>query len=855
MIKTMSDLSSFKRRLIFTVLGICLAAILPGSVLGENASGLYAENSTQFFVAPNAHADFVFSGGPAKSIPYRFLSEKGVVYATGHTEFQDGKHRLRLFVPPGYAEIETQDTSQRFGIVALPPLPKDRRDPFFCIDGAFSWLVPEDQRREDYVKIAARIGISVIRERLSWSAVNPKEGQFDWQTDRRYDKIRRLMKTNDIKVLEVSHDTPSWVGRGGLDGQSGKLPGDLIKTVQAWEQIARQWEPTWEALEIWNEPDISFSGNLPADQYVPLVRALTYRLRTSSIRVPLVGASMATFNRTWLETAIECGMLDGIDGFSFHTYAMTPAVENLYLGFSEMVHAKRPEMTFWLTECGRPWKRGVGRPARDQDVVSACDIIMKGVEAKASVVDYYYPFVYPYYDENENNFAMMDRWGSPLRSMGAYAQMIRLLSGADYLDAGIDSALETLHGPALKRHRLFKKGDELVLVLYTGDTTAATSIRFQPKGAGKPRILAESLTGEPVSIDQDGIMTFSDGLVYLRIKGGDPLQVGFETTGATTPPGQRRRWRQDMISKIEHKPVSLSPFAVVYRFDGDMVTPKSIGYHFKKTVKGPVPLLLRIYNFDDHPHRLSFKTLDTAGKLVLKEGEKRTIEIPGNAFVEQTVLADLSDELAGDFSAKLRFQYVPQGSSSKSGVCPVQLVFQGEADWDKTIAARPDHLRLPIERKESWRSNVGAQGKLTMEVAEAPKQLRSEPKSTWSMQVRFAPGDRWVYPVFSLPENVDLSQYRGMILRARCDPGDTTPRVMLYETKNGSGYMTRDAAFLPDGQWHTAVIPFDTLVHVDATPHDPNGRLDPDRVRTFSIGGNTKEEQLSIQVGDCLLYR
>ncbi|MCL2745253.1 MAG: hypothetical protein FWE67_15530, partial [Planctomycetaceae bacterium] len=444
---------------------------------------LKTDDSVQFFVEAETERTFTLTGGKNEPLTFRFLDEQGKVLSESKTVFENGKHLIKIRIPAqGFYEIEFPIIPRRFGIAAIKPLPKEERDPFFCIDGAMTWLVRDEKRRENYVKIAARSGIGIIRERLSWSEIEPVENQFNWEGRRQNDTIRKMMFDNGIKVLEVSHDTPNWVGLCGLDGKSGKLPGDLIKVADSWEKIIKQWQHTWAALEIWNEPDISFSGNLPADQYVPLVRAITYTNKKVGGTAQMVGASLATFNKAWVDTAMNCGMLDVVDGFSFHTYSRAPAVETLYNGIAEVVRGKRPGLPLWLTECGRPWKRGVGRPPRDQDIISACDIVMKGVEAKAMAVDYYFPFVYPYYDENENNFAMMDKWGAPLRSFAAYAVMIQQLSNTYAVSAKVENLtdlLPVLEGPEIKIHRFFRneKTKRTILVLYTGEANQTTKIK------------------------------------------------------------------------------------------------------------------------------------------------------------------------------------------------------------------------------------------------------------------------------------------------------------------------------------------------------------------------------------------
>jgi hypothetical protein len=45
----------------------------------------------------------------------------------------------------------------------------------------------------------------------------------------------------------------------------------------------------------------------------------------------------------------------------------------------------------------------------------------------------YFPFVYPYYEENTSNFGMLDRRATPLRSLASYAQLIRVLARHRYL--------------------------------------------------------------------------------------------------------------------------------------------------------------------------------------------------------------------------------------------------------------------------------------------------------------------------------------------------------------------------------------------------------------------------------------
>ncbi|GHT25468.1 hypothetical protein FACS18942_00410 [Planctomycetales bacterium] len=857
-------------RFLFVLSGLfCLAFFLLISRTSAEEIHLNTDDSVQFFVEPESDNTFVFTGAESATLTYRLLDEQGkTVLAEGQTKFNSGKHTVSVHIPAqGFYEIDFPALKQRFGITALKPLKKEDRDLFFCIDGAMSWLVSEAKRREDYVKIAARNGIGIIRERLSWSEIEPVENQFNWEGRRQNDAIRKMMSENGIKVLEVSHDTPAWVGLGGLDGKSGKLPGDLIKVCNSWEQIIKHWQSTWAALEIWNEPDISFSGDMPADQYVPLVRAITFVNKKTGGNAPMVGGSLATFNKTWVDTAINCGILDVIDGFSFHTYARAPAVEKLYAGLSEVVHSKRPDLPFWLTECGRPWNRGVGRPPQEQDIVSACDIVMKGIEAKAAAVDYYFPFVYPYYDENNNNFAMMDRWGSPLRSFAAYSVMIQQLSNAEYLPVVLENVKEhfpVLEGAEIIIHRFFnhfdrdKRTKNTVLVLYTGEANKISKIKIP---AALKNINVTALTGEKINIADDGTFFFNGGLVYLDVP--DTALRGIKTAALTSANKANESKKQTEKLRLAHsKAVKkntagkseavVSPFAVVYRFDNNAVLPQSNGYHLKNTGAEILPLVLRIYNFDDKEHRLTFKPLKETGNLQLKDGSPATVSVPAKSFVEQTITADLSSEFTKDVSSILRFQYAD--ADNVLAACPMQLVFLGSPDWKTLITQKKNLVRVPIEQKPLWRQNIGAHGKIDFQTAEPAKELQDEPKTVFAYTATFGEGDRWCYPVYSIPEKSDFQQYKGIIVRGRCTAGNgTQPRLMVYETKQGSGYLSE--LFPADGEWHTAMLPFNSLEYVGATAPDPNGVLDLNEVKTFSFGLNTKAESVTLEISDCLLYK
>ena len=151
--------------------------------------------------------------------------------------------------------------------------------------------------------------------------------------------------------------------------------------------------------------------------------------------------------------------------------------------------------------------------------------------------------------------------------------------------------------------------------------------------------------------------------------------------------------------------------------------------------------------------------------------------------------------------------------------------------------------RLPIRESSRWTPAIGANGTMHIDATS---------EAAWRLRVQFGEGDRWVYPVFKLPDGVRMESYSGMVIRARCHT-QAEARVFLWEGDAGVGYITPQPIVPADGQWHLAVIRFADLVLSTANSPDPNNRLDLDQVRRISIGMNSKAAENTLEVSDACL--
>jgi hypothetical protein len=702
-------------------------------------------------------------------------------------------------LPRGFWELELG--TQRFGIVSLPAFSRNP-DKFFAIDASLSWLVEDDPLRAGLVKAAQRSGIAMARERLSWREIEAASGQFDWETRRRYDAVRKCWQEHGIEVLEVCHDAPRWMEK------AEKYPGDLIKTMHSWDTIAKHWRLAWGAMEIWNEPDIGFGGDLPADQYVSMARAIAYRLKQSESQTPLIGGVMLLFNLPWFQNAAANGLLHDLDGFSFHFYNHAPELENRIREFRKgLADAGYESMPLWLTECGRPWKRGAERPPADQDLASAVDITMKGVEARACGIARYFPFVYPYYEEMDSNYGMTDKLGTPCRSFAAYAQLIHVLSGTEYAgDLNIDD-------PAVLRARAFKPSaphsgkdnrNELIAVLYTGTLTAPQTLKIP---AGKIKKV-ESVLGEPLKLSAAGELRIQSNSLYYVWLDGASLNGRLNTgTGAMTLLQAARKPQPDKDT--------IPPVVVRFQYDKEQVSLFWTMYYVPHIAENPLPLTFRVFNMaeEEETYKLRFEIDGITDSLT-------GIVVAGQGYTDVRWKMPLTHDIRFVNDGLQILRVTVNGDHKR----PLVLNFLRGVTWDDLVSTTSNVREFSTLDLSRWHKNTPETD--TVEIETDGNLLRAT--------ATFDPkGDRRFRPRFRLPDDIDLTNASGIIIEARCT-GDIGQRFSLIE-KSGAGYISN--FFKADGLWHTSKLSFARdFQYEQPNPPDDNNHLDLDEIEYISFG-------------------
>lgn len=398
-----------------------------------------------------AEAPVSFAAAPGEKHRYCFKTEQladgsthdwlltgmdgGKTGLSGRAAVRNRALSVELALPAGYYELRFPALDQLFGISILPPHP-GKADPFFAIEGLLETRTPDLYL--SCLDLLARNGILHNREWTNFAGLHSRKEEYDPRNDRFY----RAAGAKGIRSIFAFSDFPAWLEP--VASRTGRriLPGKLIELDRAIARMLESRQAGLEGFHILNEYDLS---NFPAEANLPPLKVAAWAAREREIA--LIGAAFCKGSSLVEQESIAGGMLDFIDAFCIHTYAEPERMLSYVQEYRrDMKGHPKENMPIWITETGKPWHRGATGPLKQayggplhnlhpqvkEDMISALWITMKAVEAKACGVARYYPFVMQFFQENDNNFGMLDYYGTPLRSMHAYAFAANLLANQEY---------------------------------------------------------------------------------------------------------------------------------------------------------------------------------------------------------------------------------------------------------------------------------------------------------------------------------------------------------------------------------------------------------------------------------------
>ncbi|MCL5270720.1 MAG: glycosyl hydrolase [bacterium] len=853
-----STLRSEVARLIGLMLWAAIGAGVPAAAAAAGAGeagreGLRPTDPSGFFVTPERPATLEWryapppdsSREPGGGLSYAITDYEGKQVGSGQAAIgPDGGVSAVVTLDPGFYEIVFAKTGERFGVAAVAP-PPGAPDPFFCIDAGLSWLAPPESW-PGLVKALRRVGVAMARERFNLGSMRPWPNRWNERALAHNSEVRRIYTAQGVPILELSHDAPYWMRLENIpekiddvrklteEADQNRYPQKLAAYEQIMADLAGRWRDSWGALEGWNEPDIKFGAYLPADQYVPLVKALAYMLQETGTRVPMVGGVFTGIQPVdYMTGCARNGLLDVVDAVSFHFYGPAAHMEELVEKHRSWLAANRKHgMPLWITECGKPWEKGPARPPRTQAADSALDITMKAVESRACGVARFFAFVYPYYEEGAKNFGMMGKEMTPTALMGAYAECLRRLSGTRYL-----GDLKTDDG-RIMRARVFAPAGasgsgSATVVLYTGKVREGATVK-----AGLQPQAIHGIDGRELASAADGSVPIPDGLAYLTV---DRAALAERLITETSAMKLNRLAQPVWPPRGPVDPIVLQPMV-----DLAKVQARPTGYQLAVDSQSKIRLGVHIANLSAERRelRISYLWMGEGGpgtEPVPLNGQPVTVSVEPRSTSDIWSGLDLAGKLASDHMRWLEVR--AQSAGQEAPVSRLAMQLKIEPTLDSLLGLFGEKVPLSLGPVENWQPAMPAGGRMKMDVTD----------ESWKMAVTFGKGDKWAYPRFALPAGVDLSKYEGIVARVRLESsGDA--RLMLFEQNPAGtyGYYTAGGIGTGDGRWHAVYIPFASLDKL-SNMAEPEGSLDLDKVHSLSFGINTERRENMLQVSDVCL--
>lgn len=235
-----------------------------------------------------------------------------------------------------------------------------------------------DMLRE--VDLLADLGVNVARADVGWSSLQGA-GPDRWESwyVERLDAFVDAARARGIKVIATLTETPCWAStaparlKQGCEGSwwdrqvQDYPPADPQAYARAARFLTDRYGTKLAALEIWNEPNLSYEFISPrakkAVRYAALVRATYPEAKKGNRGVPVLAGSTAYSDVDFLRRLYAAGIEGAHDGISVHPYSdgRGPASEAApaRLEFAPGIRSVRAAQLaagqpkpLWLTEFG-----------------------------------------------------------------------------------------------------------------------------------------------------------------------------------------------------------------------------------------------------------------------------------------------------------------------------------------------------------------------------------------------------------------------------------------------------------------------------------------------------------------------
>lgn len=695
-------------------------------------------------------------------------------------------------LPPGYYTLFVAGGARSFAIVSDPEKIPDRSESPFAMATVMAAFCKDQKMGGEVMR---RSGASMVREQHYWLQDGP-DAPISWS----YTESTTELYSRGVSVLGMWHSAPYWTKKAGKTSES--LPDDLTALYEWGRKNAVHYGKSVAAWQFWNEPDVE----TPAWDYAACLKAYVLGVRSVEPDKIIVNSGVAfTPLNPFSGVCFRNGTPSYFDVFAFHTYDGIST-------FPARVNAVRSELNsygircpIWVTENGTRSLEGAAQTpscepghlvhSPEQEMIMAEFLPKSQIEMLAAGASRcFYFLMFPYDSENNGtkDFGLMRRDWAVKPGYVAFAAMVRMLAGKEYL-----GPLTVAEGV---RAHLFMAPDQTRTLVYwtkspVDDQPACKkNIRFSlPMQPGT--YLGSDLMGTPVSV------TARSGRLSLE---AEPFPRYLTGLPAASLPGRLMK----QPKSIRLRQGDDLHVVIQARLSEDFLVNGGKSVSLKPGIVGG-KLTLSVYNFSEENKQGSLNVTGATvqglpEEIKLAPWERKDFELKvipkfnGKAFLQDMVVI-------GKFNDRLSTPFV----------LPVY-------DESRMLAAARHVPLRKSELPENWRKNSSGIQEIFRDKSDDSLVFRTE----------FRAGiDKWVYPeyILSLPRENPKGAY-GVCFELSVFPEEL--RSMLVMAVYGDQKEFGETYFLPvnfirKSGWQKIVVPF--------------GGVEPSKVRMLRLGGNVHD--------------
>ena len=433
------------------------------------------------------------NGNEVAMFEYKFNAPTAECRVFSHPQQHTGYFQINATVTNSKGQLDQATIA--IGILSRNSGLQKLESPF----GGHATFAPENLRA------AKMLGVSWLRMHppfgTKWFVIEPKRKQFNF-----IDEPIIFAKKQGFNILGTLHGTPRWASSAPVEVTSEQLEGYPAyppKNIPDWERYVEATVSRYRGIindwEVWNEPDSSglklngiITNLRKPGIYIDLVRAAYKAAKKINPNIKLIaGVGARKPPVVWVEELVNRGILNYIDGLSFHYYADSRPTDDLYVRgrlrvkeMREVIQKAEPKkmIPIWETESGYNIDVcGVDIPIDTKSYCitpeqSVALVVRDYIEWISSNVDhcFIYNMFFPDRTDRHNWSAFFDWDRSPTPLAIGYAVLSRMLSGMKYVDSierlnGGEGANFVSQNTRLRvlwrtEYELNKEGRELIVV-------------------------------------------------------------------------------------------------------------------------------------------------------------------------------------------------------------------------------------------------------------------------------------------------------------------------------------------------------------------------------------------------------